>query len=363
MKKTKGTVLIGSGASGGHLIPALAVAEVLRKRGWKIMVVLGGGKFAGLVKARGYRLEALPASGFNVRNPLRQALALLRLLWAVGRAFALVRGTRPQVVFGTGGYATVALMLAARALGVPCVGHEQNVLPGRANRFLARLVAVMTLTFAASRRHLPAGTRTVAAGMPLRAEVLAARRLKRRSDGKFRLLVVGGSQGSRLINDVVPAMLGLMPAAERKGIEVVHQARPEDAAAVVAAYRQLKVPATVKAFFDDLPARTRAAHLVIGRSGAGTVIETAVLGRAAIYVPLALADGHQALNAQVAEKAGAAVVLAQALFTQAGLLVHVRAIRKDPARLAAMEQAAAGLLEAEGAAARVADAVEKAARA
>jgi UDP-N-acetylglucosamine--N-acetylmuramyl-(pentapeptide) pyrophosphoryl-undecaprenol N-acetylglucosamine transferase len=342
--KNTGTILIASGASGGHLIPALAVADELKKNGWRCVVVLGGGKFSTLVTDRGYPLVQLPASAFNVSNPLRKALALLRFGWGFARAFWLVRQVKPAAVFGTGGYATVATMLAAKACHVPCIAHEQNVLPGRANRLLARLVDVMALSFAETKKFFPRGTRTAVVGMPLRREVLAARKITRKNDKSFHILLSGGSQGSRLVSDMLPATLGLLPAAERKMVKVVHQARPEDVLRTRELYKDLKINADVKAFFGDLPQRTRWAHLVIGRSGASTVAETALLGRAAIYVPLVLADGHQVYNAQVAEKAGAAIILEQPLFTPAGLLVHLRALLRNKAKLAAMEKAAAHLL-------------------
>ncbi|HEX2859378.1 MAG TPA: undecaprenyldiphospho-muramoylpentapeptide beta-N-acetylglucosaminyltransferase [Alphaproteobacteria bacterium] len=342
--KNNGTILIASGASGGHLIPALAVADELKKLGWKCTVVLGGGKFSQLVEQRGYPLIQLPASGFNVANPLRKALALLRFCYGFLKAYQIVRTTKPAAVFGTGGYASVAVMLAAKVCHVPCVGHEQNVLPGRANRLLARIVNVMALSFAESKKLFPRGTRTAVTGMPLRSEVITARKLARKNDKKFHILVSGGSQGSRMVSDMIPAMLGLLPAADRRDIAVVHQSRPDDMQRTRELYKDLGVKAEVKSFFSDLPERTRWAHIVIGRSGASTVAETAMLGRAAIYVPLVLADGHQVYNAQVAEKAGAAIILEQPLFTPAGLLVHIKALRRSAAKLAAMEAAALKVL-------------------
>lgn len=341
------TVLIASGASGGHLFPAVVVAQELRQARGKraafdVVVVLGGGKFSDVVKRAGLPFVRLPAAAFNDRGPLRLAVAAVKLAWGLVRAFRLVVKTRPVAVFGTGGYATVALLVAAKLRGVPVVVHEQNVLPGRANRLLARFADVVVLTFEESRAYLP-GVRgkVVVGGTPLREEILAAAKGKRKAGKEFRLLVLGGSQGARILSEVVPEMVSLMSAAERKTLAIVHQARGEDVERVRGIYAKLGLAGVeVQAFFTDLPERYKAADLVIGRSGVGTVLECATFGLPAIYVPLELADGHQKLNAGVAEHAGAAVVVEQAYFTPANLLVHVRSLRGDAQRLEAMAEAA-----------------------
>lgn len=339
------TVLLASGASGGHIFPALAVADALRKQGMTCVFVLGGPKFAELIQREGYAIERLPASAFNVRNPIRKAMAMARFGWGIVRAFRLMQKHKPAVVFGNGGYATVATILAAKALGVSTVIHDSNVLPGRANRLLARLVDRILLTFEQSAVYFAdAGVPMVVTGAPLRKEVLAAAGKARPKGKEFCLFVVGGSQGSRTMNDVVPDMVALMKPEERARVRVIHQARPEDVARVNAAYGKLGLAGyDVAAFFNDMPQRYVQAHVVIGRSGAGTLTEVALIGRAAIYVPLHLADNHQMLNAQVAEEAGAAVVLQPEYFTPANLLVHVRGLMRDASRLEAMEEAARGI--------------------
>ncbi|PZP40212.1 MAG: undecaprenyldiphospho-muramoylpentapeptide beta-N-acetylglucosaminyltransferase [Pseudomonas fluorescens] len=353
MAKTavKPMILVASGASGGHLFPALAVAQELReKRGkrpaFDVKVILGGSKFVDVVQRAGLPYVRLPAAAFNDRGPLR-------LLWAVGKltqgflkALKLVMESKPVAVFGTGGYATVALMLAAKLRGVPTIVHEQNVLPGRANRLLARFADVVILTFEESLNYLPSvAGRVVVAGTPLRQEILAqAGKAKRKSGDVFTLLILGGSQGARILGEVVPEMVSMLSPAERKSLRVVQQVRPDDVARVKEYYVKLGLAEVVVApFFTNLPELYTESDLVIGRSGVGTVLECAALGVPAIYVPLELADGHQKLNAGVAEKAGAAVVVEQPYFSPANLLVHVRSLRNDPARLAAMAKAAGGL--------------------
>ncbi len=359
-----GTVLIASGASGGHLFPALTVAEALRNEGYRCVVVLGGGKFGNLVTDRGFELVRLPASAFNVRNPVRRVMAVARLGLGFWRALRLVMREKPRVVFGTGGYATVATILAAKMCGVPTVIHEQNVLPGRANRLLSRVADRILLTFDDSRAYLaPDGdacllARMAVTGTPLREQVLDARKQRRTVQEPFGLMILGGSMGARILSDVVPEMLAMMKPAERAKVAVIHQSRPEDVERVRDAYAQLGLARfEVASFYANLPELYRNTHLVIGRSGTGTLLETAILGRAAVYVPHQMADNHQLLNAQVAENAGAAVVLEQPLFTPANLLVQVRGLMKNRDRLAAMEQAAR-TLAAPNATALVVDAVE-----
>jgi UDP-N-acetylglucosamine--N-acetylmuramyl-(pentapeptide) pyrophosphoryl-undecaprenol N-acetylglucosamine transferase len=252
-------------------------------------------------------------------------------------------------------------MLAAKLVGVPTVVHEQNVLPGRANRFLASVVDKLLLTFVESRAHLPKGLVTEWTGMPLRQQVLDVVGMKLpAAKAPFGLMVLGGSMGARILSTVVPEMVRLLPAEMRKRLYVVHQARGEDVARVRAAYAAMKVEAVVESFFGDLPERYRAVHVVVGRSGTGTLLETAALGRAAIYCPHQLADNHQLLNAQVAEKAGAAVVLEQPDFVPQKLLLLVQDLMAHPAKVVAMGKAAQALV-LEDATGRVVRALEQAA--
>ncbi len=346
----KQTILVASGASGGHLFPALSVAQELTKKrgkrdGFDVKVILGGNKFSDVVERAGLPYVRLPAAAFNDRGPLRLAWAVVKLGQGVFKALKLVMREKPVAVFGTGGYATVALILAAKLRGVPTVIHEQNVLPGRANRFLARIADVVVLTFEESLKYLPAVKgRVVVGGTPLREEILqaAARGTASAKKGKtFTLVVLGGSQGARILGEVVPEMVAMMPEAERKTLRVVQQVRIDDLARVKNQYDVMGLAeVVVQPFFTDMPTVYNEADLLIGRSGVGTVLECAAFGLPAVYVPLELADGHQKLNAGVAEQAGAAVVVEQSYFTPANLLVHVRALRGDKARLEAMGAAA-----------------------
>lgn len=354
----KQTVLIATGASGGHIFPSLAVAKALEEQGVHSHFVIGGPKFSYLVKQAGFEHTALPAAPFNVRNPVRKVRALLVLLWAFIRGIALVYQVHPSAIFTTGGYAAVAPVLAAKILGVPVVILEQNALPGRANRLLARWADNVLLTFAAARKHLKGVKAPVeVVGNPARQEILQAVDHHRQEDGRFRLLVLGGSQGARVLSEVLPDMLEHLALEDRRRLEVVHQARPEDVEWVKNRYEPLNLMSfRVTPFLEDVAVQLVNAHLVIARAGAGTLTEICLIGRAAVYVPLPLADHHQLYNAQAAEEAGAAVILEQNVFTPDMLLPHVENIMHNHERLKAMEEAAKTVVPTD-ATARVAQAL------
>ena len=344
-KRKLPTILIATGASGGHLFPALATAQSLREKGVNCVFVVGGNKFASHIEDAGFAIERLPASAFNVRNPVRKCIAIFHLIRAWFKAFGLMQKYHPSAVLGTGGYATVATVLAAKTVGVPVVLHEQNVLPGRANRFLARFADVIAITFESSRERFAKKAKNMElTGNPVRAQVIEALQEKRVEDGVFRIVILGGSQGARIVSEVVPETIGRLSAEQQKRIAVVHQARPEDLEHVKATYAALPlVDVRVEPFLTDMGHILAQSHLVVTRAGTGAVVETALAGRAAIYVPHPLADGHQMLNAQVGEEAGAAIILSQAVFTVETLLPHITSLLENEERRHMMEQNATEL--------------------
>ena len=342
-KKNK-TIIIATGASGGHIFPALAVAEELSSKGYNCVFVGNGKGFKHVITDAGYRFIDLPASPWNVRNPLRKMLAVFNLIRAFIRAFKVVHQERASAVFGTGGYATVATMIAGRLSGIPTCIQEQNVLPGRANRMLAKWVDKVCLSFDASRHYLKYRSNImVLCGNPLRKQVLDVMSAKRGKGGKFNLLIMGGSQGARILSDVLPEAVALLKKDQKKKISIVQQARHEDVKRVQDNYAEIGVKAEVASFFDDIPKRMVESNLVISRSGASTVTECAALGRAAVFVPLRLADGHQLHNARVLENKEAAVVLEQTYFTPEKLSQIIADLMVDKTRLSQMEENALSL--------------------
>ncbi len=347
-KKTK-TAIIAAGASGGHIFPALAVANELKAQGFRCIFVGRGGAFSRIVEADGFEIKELPANPWNVKNPVRKVLAIFNLVRAFVRAFKLIHQEKASVVFGTGGYATVAAVLAAKLSGVPTVIQEQNVLPGRANRFLSKWADRVCLSFESSRHYLRYRENVmVVTGNPIRSKIIEARTLKRVDDGKFRILIAGGSQGARILSDVVPHAINLLPYEHKKKVEVIQQTRAEDRQRVINFYHEFDVPAQVEVFFDDLEVKMIQSNLIIARSGASTVNEAAILGRAAIYVPLKLADGHQLQNAKAMESIGAAIVMEHGIFTPEKLAEKLSELIEDKVFVGKMEKSAydSGIVDA-----------------
>jgi UDP-N-acetylglucosamine--N-acetylmuramyl-(pentapeptide) pyrophosphoryl-undecaprenol N-acetylglucosamine transferase len=242
---------------------------------------------------------------------------------------------------GTGGYATVAAVAAAKISGVPTAVTEQNVLPGRANRFLFPYVDKVLLTFEETRGivHIPSD-KTIVVGNPIRKEVLAAKTLKRPEDGKFHILITGGSQASRLFSEVVPQALGMLSEAHRSRLSVAHQARAEGIIQLEADYRNAGIEADVKTFFTDMPARLNWCHVFIGRAGASSVIEAALLSRAAIFIPGEFADRHQVYNARVLADKDAAILIEEPKLTPALLAGEIQKLMDTPEWLEAIQKRA-----------------------
>ncbi|HXN66234.1 MAG TPA: UDP-N-acetylglucosamine--N-acetylmuramyl-(pentapeptide) pyrophosphoryl-undecaprenol N-acetylglucosamine transferase, partial [Bradyrhizobium sp.] len=275
----------------------------------------------------------------------------------------LMRRLKPKAVVGFGGYPTLPPLLAARLSGVPGIIHEANAVLGRANRFLSgRVSAIATSLPGVLDRDPQLSGKTTTVGTPMRPAILAAAAVKYaspESTGPFRLLVVGGSQGARVMADIVPGAIERLEPALWNRLVLTQQVREEDMARVSAVYDRLRIKAELAPFFSDLPARLASNHLVVSRSGAGTVAELAAIGRPSILVPLpGSIDQDQFANAGVLEQAGGALRIRQAAFTPDRLATEISAFAAEPERLTAMAAAArsVGRLDA---AERLADLVLK----
>jgi UDP-N-acetylglucosamine--N-acetylmuramyl-(pentapeptide) pyrophosphoryl-undecaprenol N-acetylglucosamine transferase len=298
-------------------------------------------------------IHVVPSATLQGRNPIVLARTLGKLSLGFMTALRLLGRLRPAAVIGFGGYPTLPTVLAAATRGIPTLIHEQNGVMGRANRLLAPGVRAIALSFdGVLDRHRRLAAKAHHTGNPVRPAVVAAAAAPFDAPvagGTLRLLVFGGSQGARVMADIVPPAIEQLDATIRKRLAVVQQARDEDLSRVQATYARLGVAAEVAPFFTDLPARMAAAHLVISRSGASTIAELAAIGRPAILVPLPHAlDQDQLANAQVLARAEAAIVIRQADFTPERLAREIAALAGDPGRLAAMAAAtrAAGSLDA-----------------
>lgn len=353
-------VLLAAGGTGGHLFPAQSLADELHKRGIAVELATDDRamKYGASFPARAIHQihSATPTGG----GAVAKAMAGFTLLHGTIQAALLLRRIKPLCVVGFGGYPTVPPLLAASLMGYPTVLHEQNAVMGRANRFLAGRVNRIATGFPQRAGAGAAITaKSVHTGNPVRPAVIAAALQDYPSfeDGVLRLLVTGGSQGARVMSDVVPAAMALLNADERARLRLVQQARGEDEARVREAYAGLGFEGEVAPFFADLPARIAASHLVIARSGASTVSELAVIGRPAILVPFPFAlDQDQAANAEHLEKTGAVQVVNQKDFTPQWLAEALRNNLNSPQDLTRRAEAAksAGVPEA---ASRLADLV------
>src|SRR5215475_1427661 len=356
-------ILLAAGGTGGHLFPAEALGVELIKRGLRVRLVTDDRalRYSGLFSKD--MIDVVASETARGRNPLQLAYAGLTLGTGTLSAFGLMRRLRPAAVVGFGGYPTLPPLMAARLAGIPRVIHDANAVLGRANRFLSRHVSAIATSLPGVFDRDPAlSGKATAVGTPMRPAILAAaatRYSAPESNGSLRLLVVGGSQGARVMSDVVPGAIERLEPALWSRLILTQQVREEDMSRVRAVYDRLKINAELAPFFSDLPARLASNHFVISRSGAGTVAELAAIGRPSILVPLPGAiDQDQFANAGVLSEAGGALRIAQSDFTPDRLAAEISALASEPARLGAMAKAArsVGRLDA---AERLADLVVK----
>lgn len=304
--------LVMAGGTGGHIFPGLAVAQALREAGWRVhWLGAPGGMEARLVPPQGFAFEAVDFGGVRGKKLSTVALAPLRLARAVAQSVRVLRRVRPNVLIGMGGYISVPAGLAGAAMGVPLLLHEQNSVPGLANRVLSR---VARRVFTAFPDALPKGEWV---GNPLRAvfsqQAAPGERFAARS-GALRLLVVGGSLGAQALNELVPQALALIDADKRP--VVTHQSGEKQLDALRAAYQHAGVQGELLPFIDDMAGALAQADLVICRAGASTISEIAAVGAAALFVPFPHAvDDHQSVNARFLSEQGAAWLMQQAELT------------------------------------------------
>ncbi len=354
-------VVLAAGGTGGHMFPARALAEELLQRGCRVALVTdkrGGGFGESLPQVETHFISATAILGGGLVHKARGALNL-----ALGylQARRLLRRLKPSVAVGFGGYASVPTILAASAVGSRVVLHEQNQVVGRANRLLARRADAIASSFPQlSGLEGRASERVVLTGNPVRADIAEVGeqgyRLPREG-APFDLLVTGGSQGARVFNELIPAAVAQLPQALRERLEVVQQVRGDETNDVATHYKESGVRCTLQGFFQDMPERLAAAHLVVCRAGASTVTELAAAGRPAIYVPYPFAaDDHQTGNAKAMAEAGGGWLMPQPDLRAEHLAEKLNSLMEDPGLL---EEAALHAREAAvtGAAARLADLV------
>jgi UDP-N-acetylglucosamine--N-acetylmuramyl-(pentapeptide) pyrophosphoryl-undecaprenol N-acetylglucosamine transferase len=325
-------LLIAAGGTGGHMFPAQALAEAMLARGWRVKLSTDdrGARYAGgfpeAVKIERVGSATFARGGVAAKMlvPFRIAGGILGALWSFLR-------DRPDVVVGFGGYPSIPALSAAFVLRRPRMIHEQNGVLGRVNQlFAGRVHRVACGTWPTA---LPTGVAGEHTGNPVRQVVLdrAAAPYIPPGDYPMSLLVIGGSQGARVLSEVVPAAVAALPQAMRHHLRVAHQARAEDAARVAEAYDTAGIMAEVEPFFTDIPRRLSEAQLVISRSGASSVADISVIGRPAILIPYAAATGdHQTANARGLVDAEAAILIPEKMLDAANLSGHMAAVLGQP---------------------------------
>lgn len=329
--------VLAAGGTGGHLMPAHAVAEELMARGHRVALVTDerGAKIPGIFeKAQTHILPAGRLSG----GPVGWLKGVRAIMAGRDMARRLYDVFQPSAVVGFGGYPAMPALLGAFKDGIPTLVHDQNAVLGRVNRLVAGKVSAIATAYPEvlklARRH---AAKVHLVGNPVREAVLELREEPFptfTSESVFRILVTGGSQGATILSDVVPEGLGLLPISLRRRLQVTQQCRPEDIEAVRALYAKMEIPADLATYIDDMPTRLGWSHLVIARAGASTIAELTVAGRPAILVPLPSAmDDHQTYNAREMAKSGGARAIAQKDFTPVELAKQMQKMALEPGAL------------------------------
>ena len=331
-------ITLAAGGTGGHMVPAHALAAELKARGHGIMLVTDdrGAKIPGLFED--VPTHILPAGRLG-GGPIGMIKAALSVMKGRRNAKRLYKQYTPDAVVGFGGYPAFPALLAANAMGIPTILHEQNAVLGRVNRLLAGSARAIATAYAEIDRLKPGHARKVElVGNPVRESVarLGTMPFPEFDDtAPLKILVTGGSQGATVLGQVVPDALGMLPPKLRHRLQVMQQCRPDDIEAVRNRYAALNIPAELLTYIEDMPDRIGEAHLIIARAGASTIAELTAAGRPAILIPLPIAtDDHQTANAREMAKAGGARMIPQTEFTPQVLAAQIDAIAGDPQALA-----------------------------
>lgn len=325
-------IWIATGGTGGHVYPALSVAECLRARGHKITISCDG-RVRDMVRRgapSGARFAHVWASGVGAKNRIKQIWALTKIAVSATALTLRFMLFRPDRVVAFGGYASVPAVFAAHVWHIPTFLHEQNAAIGRANKFAMRWVETLMISFPTVSGIPNGSTRVVYTGLPVRQDFL--RLAGAPLPGESRLLITGGSLGAQILDDVVPTAIASM---KNKKIFITHQTRPENVERLQKFYAENKIRANVLSFIHDMAGAIAGADLVIGRSGASTVIELQTIGRPAILVPLNI-NPDQAANAASFAKTGGGFAIEQSKFTPRWLSFTLTELFDNPSRLEKM---------------------------
>lgn len=341
------TFVLMAGGTGGHLFPAMALAQELRRRGHTVELMTDhrAKNYGSEFPAR--EIHLIPSATPSLRNPIKFVTGGLTILRGIAVSLGKLRKIKPDAVIGFGGYPTFPPFVAASLLGIPGILHEQNAVMGRANRALVRFADILAMSYEKTKFADVLTVEKRLTGNPVRDVVRALAGTPYPAldnERAIRIVVVAGSQGARAFSDIVPEAVGLLPEAIRHRLQVVQQCRAEDMDRVAERYRQLKINVELATFFTDLPERIVRCHLMICRSGASTIADACVIGRPAILVPLPGAiDADQKNNAMVMEAAGGGWIAEQATLSPQSLGTRLTTLLTDPDALRTAANAARAL--------------------
>jgi len=326
-----------AGGTGGHLFPAMALAQELVRAGHEVHLATDKrvASYGGNFPAK--QVHIIGAATPSLRNPIKFAGASFTIIAGIISAFNMLGRVKPDCVVAFGGYPCFPPFVAASLRSIPGILHEQNAVLGRANRALARFAKVLATQFETTRGAEKFSLEKIVTGNPVRDQVREAANIpypEISGDSALKLLIFGGSQGARAFSDLVPQAIAQLPDAVKKRLQVTQQCRPEDMERVTKAYAAAHVNVELASFFDDLPYRMAKAHLVVARAGASSIAELGVLGRPAILVPLpGSLDRDQHANAQIMERAGGGWLCLEDTLSPQSLGKRLEGLFADPERL------------------------------
>ncbi len=335
-------MIIAAGGTGGHMFPAQALAEVMLAKGWRIRLATDarGARYTGGFP-HSVEIVELASATFARGGLFRKALVPLRILGGVFSAWRQMRRDRPAVVVGFGGYPSIPAIAAATLMRLPRMLHEQNGVLGRVNRLFARRVDLVACGTWPT--ETPDDAKAYYVGNPIRGAIRERAGAGYIAPGEYpmELLVIGGSQGARVLSEVVPAAIAALPETLRGRIRVSHQSRPEDIESVTELYAAAGVSAEIQPFFRDVARRMSEAQLIISRAGASSVADISAIGRPSILIPFAAATGdHQTANARALVEANAAILMPEDLAQPQTLSEHIALVLENPESATHMAEAA-----------------------
>lgn len=335
-------MIVAGGGTGGHLFPGIAVAEEFLSRDAANQVLFVGseqGLEARTIPRLGYQLALISAAGIRGKGSLAKLKGAAQLLYGYAQSRKILKEFKPDLVLGVGGYASLPMVLAARGMELPRYIHEQNALPGMANKVLARVASRVFISLEESTKFFPDGS-TLLTGNPLRKQILENLGSRVKGQGSedqeeaFHLFIFGGSQGAHAINVAVPGAVAQLDPAVRKQLKITHQTGEKDLQEVSAAYRSIGYEADVRPFIDDMATAYHRANLIICRAGATTIAEVTALGKACLFVPFPHAtDDHQRKNAEALLKKGACAMMLEREMSAESLAYEITRLMADRGEL------------------------------